>query len=150
MNYNLGDKIPLFDGIHFGYEGAFIVKTSKPLNNLQMSNYNLSFTPMHELTPKTVATGIGQKIQSGTKKEEPGKQNPAPTSIARKSGFAMARLVLLAIILSSCSASLNLTQAQREQKKFERFKLRPNELILYSAGTFLSVGLGKHYQLKKD
>lgn len=26
VNYNLGDKIPLFDGIHFGYEGAFIVK----------------------------------------------------------------------------------------------------------------------------
>lgn len=122
---------------------------SQTLNNLQMSNYNLSFTTMHELTPKTVAKGIGQKIQSGTN-QEPGKQNPAPTSIVRKSGFAMARLVLLAIILSSCSASLNLTQAQKEQKNFERFKLRPNELILYSAGTFLSVGLGKHYQLKKD
>jgi len=63
----------------------------------------------------------------------------------RKSGFAMARLVSLAIVLSSCSYNLAPTTAQKEQKKFERFKVAPTEAIIYSAAGFVGYGLGKNY-----
>lgn len=61
------------------------------------------------------------------------------------SGFRMARLVCLALILSSCSFNLSPTTAQREQKKFERFKIAPKEALIYSGTAFLSYGVGKHF-----
>lgn len=63
----------------------------------------------------------------------------------RKQGFAMARLVSLLILLSSCSYNLSPTTAQREQKKFERFKISPKEALIYSGTAFASYGLGKHF-----
>lgn len=62
-----------------------------------------------------------------------------------KSGFAMARLVCLLILLNSCSYNLSPTTAQREQKKFERFKIAPREALIYSGSTFVGYGLGKHF-----
>jgi len=67
----------------------------------------------------------------------------------RKSGFAMARLVSIAIVLSSCSYNIAPTTAQKEQKKFERFKLSPNEALIYSGSVFLGYSMGKNFvQLK--
>ena len=63
----------------------------------------------------------------------------------RKSGFAMARLVCLLILLSSCSYNLSPTTAQRERQKFERFKIAPREALIYSGTAFASYGLGKHF-----
>lgn len=67
--------------------------------------------------------------------------------IPRKSGFAMARIAILLISLSSCSANINLTAAQKEQKKLDRFNITAKQVALYSAGAFVSYGLGK--QIKK-
>ncbi len=48
-------------------------------------------------------------------------------------------------LLCSCSYNLAPTTAQKEQKKFERFKVAPTEAIIYSAAGFVGYGLGKNY-----
>jgi hypothetical protein len=71
--------------------------------------------------------------------------------IQKISGFKMARLVCLLTFLSlSCSYKINLTEAQREQKKFERFKIAPKEAIILSGAAFIGYGTGKHFARIKD
>jgi len=66
--------------------------------------------------------------------------------IPKISGFKMARLVCLLTFLSlSCSYNLSPTTAQREQKKFERFKIAPKELVILSGAAFIGYGTGKHF-----
>ena len=57
---------------------------------------------------------------------------------------------LLALSLFSCSYTLAPTTAQKEQKKFERFKVSPNEALIYSGTVFLGYSMGKHYIKSKD
>ena len=57
---------------------------------------------------------------------------------------------LLALSLFSCSYTLAPTTAQKEQKKFERFKISPNEALIYSGSAFLGYSLGKNYIKSKD
>ena len=67
------------------------------------------------------------------------------------SGFKMARLVCLLTFLSlSCSYNLSPTTAQKEQKKFERFKIAPKEAIILSGAAFIGYGAGKHFARIKD
>jgi len=72
-------------------------------------------------------------------------KSQARSLFKRKSGFAMARLVCLLILLSSCSYNLSPTTAQKERQKFERFKIAPKEALIYSGTAFSSYGLGKHF-----
>jgi hypothetical protein len=66
--------------------------------------------------------------------------------IPKISGFKMARLVCLLTFLSlSCSYNLSPTTAQKEQNKFERFKIAPKEVMIYSGSAFLGYSLGKNY-----
>jgi len=107
-------------------------------------------------TPKRLPAEQGKKsVSESFQKEAQDVRNGAPSLIyqggkfdwqfKRKSGFAMARLVSLIILFSSCSFNLSPTTAQREQKNFERFKLSPKEAIIYSGTAFASYGLGKHF-----
>jgi hypothetical protein len=67
------------------------------------------------------------------------------------SGFKMARLVCLLTFLSlSCSYNLSPTTAQKEQKKFERFKIAPKEAIILSGAAFIGYGTGKHFNRTKE
>lgn len=57
---------------------------------------------------------------------------------------------LLALSLFSCSYTLAPTTAQKEQKKFERFKVSPNEALIYSGSVFLGYSMGKNLLQLKD
>lgn len=71
--------------------------------------------------------------------------------IPKISGFKMARLVCLLTFLSlSCSYNISPTTAQKEQKKFERFKIAPKEAIILSGAAFIGYGTGKHFARIKD
>lgn len=102
---------------------------------LMVTNSTLKRLPS-ERVENRIVEGLQEKGRAGSL---------TPSLFKRKSGFAMARLVSLAIVLSSCSYNLAPTTAQREQKKFERFKVAPTEAIVYSGSAFLGYGLGKNY-----
>ncbi|HRG79451.1 MAG TPA: hypothetical protein PL167_07560 [Cyclobacteriaceae bacterium] len=97
-------------------------------------------------TPKRLPAEEGKKsVSESFQKDGQEVKSQARSLFKRKSGFAMARLVCLLILLSSCSYNLSPTNAQREQKKFERFKIAPKEALIYSGTAFASYGLGKHF-----
>jgi len=80
---------------------------------------------------------------------EPVSKN-SPSKISQLSYFnghsqRIMKLLCLAILLSSCSYNMAPTTAQREQKKFERFKIAPKEVMIYSGSAFLGYGIGKHF-----
>ncbi len=60
----------------------------------------------------------------------------------------MKKYYICLLLLSSCSGTINLTTAQKEQKKFGRFKMAPKEALVISGAAFVGYGLGKQ-QLKK-
>jgi len=58
-------------------------------------------------------------------------------------------LILIIILLSGCSAKINLTQVQREQKKIDRFNISRKDVVLYTATLFLGYGVTENYIKKK-
>ncbi len=56
---------------------------------------------------------------------------------------------LIAASLSSCAKTINLTQAQKEQKKLGRFRVTPSEHIAYSISAFVSLSLANAKIKKK-
>lgn len=54
-------------------------------------------------------------------------------------------ITILLLSLSGCSYKLNLTEAQKEQRKFERFKIAPREAIILTGAAFVGYGTGKHF-----
>jgi hypothetical protein len=60
-----------------------------------------------------------------------------------KSGWQMARIVFLLFLLTSCSYNLSPTTAQKEQKKFSRFKVAPKDALILTGSAFVGYGIGK-------
>jgi len=58
-------------------------------------------------------------------------------------------LCLILILLSGCSAKINLTQVQREQKKIDRFNISRKDVVLYTATLFVGYGVTENYIKKK-
>lgn len=54
-------------------------------------------------------------------------------------------VVLILILLTSCTAVINLTPAQRAEKNFNRFRPRQNETRLAQVVGFAGIGLGLYY-----
>ena len=112
-------------------------KSVQELENPEVKGRILIQNEFSWITPE-IAERLTRPIKWGYKRPE-------------VSGFKMARLVCLLTFLSlSCSYNLSPTTAQKEQKKFERFKIAPKEAIILSGAAFIGYGTGKHFARIKD
>jgi hypothetical protein len=107
----------------------------------------MSLNDGHVIQPPTEKVQAdGQKTVKECHSELENPEVKGRILIPQISGFKMARLVCLLTFLSlSCSYNLSPTTAQKEQKKFERFKIAPKEVMIYSGSAFLGYGIGKHF-----